>query len=154
MGTSIDRSSMNPNFYQRGDQIPGIRCDGNDLLQVKEVMKWSKQYAIEHGPLYLQFMTYRYHGHSMSDPGTTYRTRDEVQSHRKTTDPILKLGLMGTEHKLVTTEELDVILLIIQALDDECDELVQKQVDLALNDPEVNMDQLMTEVYTDNENRK
>ena len=42
MGTSIDRSSMNPNFYSRGDQIPGIRCDGNNLLQVREVMKWSK----------------------------------------------------------------------------------------------------------------
>ena len=93
---------MNPHFFERGDQIPGIRADGNNLLQVREVTRWAKQYAIEHGPLYLEFMTYRYHGHSMSDPGTTYRTRDEVQSHRKTTDPILKLGLMGTEHKLVT----------------------------------------------------
>ena len=102
MGTSIDRSSMNPLFYTRGDHIPGVRADGNNLLQVREVMKWAKSYAIDQGPLYLEFMTYRYHGHSMSDPGTTYRTRDEVQNHRKTTDPILKLGLMGTEHKLVT----------------------------------------------------
>jgi pyruvate dehydrogenase E1 component alpha subunit len=95
MGTSIDRSSMNPHFYTRGDLIPGIQCDGNNMFQVREVMKWAKNYAIEQGPLYLEFLTYRYHGHSMSDPGTTYRTRDEVQSHRKTTDPILKLGLMG-----------------------------------------------------------
>jgi pyruvate dehydrogenase E1 component alpha subunit len=55
-------------------------------------MRWAKKYAIENGPLYLEFMTYRYHGHSMSDPGTTYRTRAEVQGHRKKTDPILKLS--------------------------------------------------------------
>ena len=44
----------------------------------------------------------------MSDPGTTYRTRDEVQSHRKTTDPIIKLGLIMIENKLATPEELEV----------------------------------------------
>lgn len=101
---------MNPLFYTRGDRIPGIRADGNNLFQVREVMKFAKKYSIENGPLFIEFMTYRYHGHSMSDPGTTYRTRDEVQSHRKTTDPIIKLGLIIIENKLATPEELEVPL--------------------------------------------
>lgn len=75
MGTSIERSSMNPNFYTRGDRIPGIRIDGNHLFAVSEATKWAKNYALKKGPLFMEFMTYRYHGHSMSDPGTTYRTR-------------------------------------------------------------------------------
>lgn len=66
---------MNPNFYTRGDRIPGIRIDGNNMLQVRETTRWAKNYALQKGPLFLEFMTYRYHGHSMSDPGTTYRTR-------------------------------------------------------------------------------
>lgn len=76
MGTSIERSSMNPNFYTRGDKIPGIRADGNNLFHIRETMRFAKKYALENGPLFLEFMTYRYHGHSMSDPGTTYRTRE------------------------------------------------------------------------------
>lgn len=109
MGTSVERSSMNPNFYTRGDVIPGIRADGNNLFEVREVMKFAKNYAIEKGPLFIEFMTYRYAGHSMSDPGTTYRTRDEVQTRRKSTDPILQLIQVGLSNELVTQAELDKI---------------------------------------------
>ena len=76
MGTSVERSSMNPEFYKRGDVIPGIRADGNDLFAVREIMRWAKKYCLDKGPLFMEFMTYRYHGHSMSDPGLTYRSRD------------------------------------------------------------------------------
>jgi pyruvate dehydrogenase E1 component alpha subunit len=95
---------MNPNFFTRGDQIPGIRADGNNVFEVRETMKFAKKYSIEKGPLFIEFMTYRYAGHSMSDPGTTYRTRDEVQNRRKTTDPILKVAEIGIENKLVTQD--------------------------------------------------
>lgn len=95
---------MNPSFYTRGDQIPGIRADGNNVFEVREAMKFAKKYGIEKGPLFIEFMTYRYAGHSMSDPGTTYRTRDEVQNRRKTTDPILKVAEIGIENKLVTQD--------------------------------------------------
>jgi pyruvate dehydrogenase E1 component alpha subunit len=102
MGTSINRSSMNPHFYTKGDQIPGIQADGNDVFEVREVIKFAKSYAIEKGPLCIEFVTYRYSGHSMSDPGTSYRTRDEVKEHRQQHDPISLLGHIGVENKLVT----------------------------------------------------
>lgn len=75
MGTSIERSSMNPNFYQRGDLIPGIRAQGNNVFEVKEVMKFAKKHSVEKGPIFIEFLCYRYHGHSMSDPGVSYRTK-------------------------------------------------------------------------------
>lgn len=145
MGTSVERASMNPFFYTRGDRIPGIRADGNNIFQVREVIKFAKKWSIENGPLFLEFMTYRYHGHSMSDPGTTYRSRDEVQSHRKTTDPIVKLGLIMIENKLATPEELEKI-------DEVADDFVVTQVEQARGDPDVSMSELTTHIYVDNEN--
>lgn len=53
MGTSIERSSMNPLFYTRGDKIPGIRTDGNNIFAVREVMRFAKNYAMEKGPLFI-----------------------------------------------------------------------------------------------------
>jgi pyruvate dehydrogenase E1 component alpha subunit len=78
MGTSCARSSCNPDYYTRGDNIPGIRADGQNVFHVKAVIEFCKNYALENGPIYCEAKTYRYHGHSMSDPGLTYRTRDEV----------------------------------------------------------------------------
>ncbi len=110
MGTSIARSSMNPNFYQRGDQIPGIRAQGNNVFEVKEVMRFAKKHAIEKGPIFIEFLCYRYHGHSMSDPGVSYRTKQEVQDYRKTNDCILKLKLFAVEKQLLTEKEIEVLI--------------------------------------------
>jgi len=89
MGTSTNRSSSNDDYYTMGNHIPGIRMNGMNVLAVKH--GWEK--VREHcssglGPMYVEIDTYRYHGHSMSDPGTTYRTRDEVSAVREARDPI------------------------------------------------------------------
>lgn len=83
MGTSNERASHNTKFYARGDLIPGLKVDAQNVLVVKETMKWAKKWAVDgNGPLFIEFLTYRYHGHSMSDPGVTYRTREEIQDVR------------------------------------------------------------------------
>jgi len=88
MGTSVSRASHNTDFYTRGDKIPGIKMDGNNYFHVKEGFKWAKQYALEHGPLFIELRTYRYHGHSMSDSGTTYRSLEEIKEVRTKRDCI------------------------------------------------------------------
>ena len=78
MGTSQDRGSHNTKFYTRGDLIPGINVEAQNVLMVRETMKWAGAFVKKNGPLFIEFNTYRYHGHSMSDPGITYRTKEEV----------------------------------------------------------------------------
>ena len=80
MGTSVERASANTDFYTRGDTIPGIRVDGLDVLSVREATKWLTAYIrAGNGPVVMELTTYRYRGHSMSDPGTSYRSRDEIK---------------------------------------------------------------------------
>jgi pyruvate dehydrogenase E1 component alpha subunit len=72
-----------------GNHIPGLRIDGMNVLAVKEGMRFVKDYVGGGtGPMYVEMMTYRYHGHSMSDPGTTYRNREEIALTRSTRDPL------------------------------------------------------------------
>lgn len=89
MGTSNERASHNTKFYTRGDLIPGFKVDGQNILVVREAMKFAKEWCVKgNGPLFIELSTYRYHGHSMSDPGITYRTREEINEVRANRDPI------------------------------------------------------------------
>ncbi|WBW73144.1 pyruvate dehydrogenase e1 component alpha subunit Pda1 [Schizosaccharomyces osmophilus] len=107
MGTSAERSSAMTEYYKRGQYIPGLRVNGMDALAVKQACKFAKDYTVQNSqPLLMEFVTYRYGGHSMSDPGTTYRTRDEVQQMRAAKDPIEGLKRQLMEWNVANANEL------------------------------------------------
>lgn len=108
MGTSTVRHSCNDKYYTMGGTtIPGIRINGMNVLACKRGMEFVKNYCTsDNGPIYVEFDTYRYHGHSMSDPGTTYRTRDEVSTVRQAKDPIENVKKLLLDNGLATAEEL------------------------------------------------
>jgi pyruvate dehydrogenase E1 component alpha subunit len=107
MGTAANRSSAITEYYKRGQYIPGLKINGMDALAVKAAVKYGKEYcAAGKGPLVYEYVTYRYGGHSMSDPGTTYRTREEIQRMRSTQDPIAGLKMKLLDWGVTTEEEL------------------------------------------------
>lgn len=108
MGTSAERSSCNTEYYKRGDVLPGVWVDGMDVLAVKSATEWAINYVTSTGPIVMEVNTYRYTGHSMSDPGTSYRTRDEIQEVRQTRDPITQFKEKIIEAGLVTADEIKV----------------------------------------------
>ncbi|XP_076372774.1 putative pyruvate dehydrogenase E1 component subunit alpha, mitochondrial isoform X2 [Tachypleus tridentatus] len=107
MGTSSDRASASTDYYTRGDFIPGIWVDGMDVLAVREATKFAADMCrAGKGPVVMESATYRYHGHSMSDPGTSYRTREEIQEVRHTRDPITSFKDKIITSGLATNDEL------------------------------------------------
>lgn len=107
MGTSCARATPNTKYYTKLAPIPGIKGDGMDLFAVREIIKFARQWCIaDKGPICLELETYRYHGHSMSDPGLSYRSREEIAQVRKEKDPIAKVKKMILDNKLANEEEL------------------------------------------------
>ena len=108
MGTSVERSAATTDFSQRGRSfdIPGEQVDGMDVRAVKatadRVLKWVRD---GNGPYILEMLTYRYRGHSMSDPAK-YRTREEVQKMREEHDPIEQVRRRLLEGRLVSEEDM------------------------------------------------
>eukprot|EP00008_Paramoeba_atlantica_P010183 CAMPEP_0201490192 /NCGR_PEP_ID=MMETSP0151_2-20130828/25429_1 /ASSEMBLY_ACC=CAM_ASM_000257 /TAXON_ID=200890 /ORGANISM="Paramoeba atlantica, Strain 621/1 / CCAP 1560/9" /LENGTH=309 /DNA_ID=CAMNT_0047876047 /DNA_START=327 /DNA_END=1256 /DNA_ORIENTATION=- len=110
MGTSVSRSYAGNVYYTRGDFVPGFVVDGMNVLAVKNAMKYAAEWARSgNGPMIMEMKTYRYSGHSLSDPGTSYRSREEVKSVRETSDPIQAARTRILAAEMATEEELKVI---------------------------------------------
>lgn len=110
MGTSAARSSALTDYYKRGQYIPGLKINGMDVLAIKAAVQYGREYTTSgKGPLVYEYVTYRYGGHSMSDPGTTYRSREEIQRMRSTHDAIAGLKQKLLDWQVVTEEELKAI---------------------------------------------
>lgn len=143
MGTSTKRSSCNDKYYTMGNTIPGIRMNGMNVLSVRQGMKFVRDWCSSgKGPIYVEMDTYRYHGHSMSDPGTTYRTRDEVGNVRTARDPIEHVKKLLVDNNLATADEL-------KQIEKEVRASVQEALDRAKAAPQPPMADLINHVYAD-----
>jgi len=142
MGTAINRASAETHLFKRGIsfKVPGMQIDGMNVLEVERKMRE----AIEHarsgqGPIIVEAITYRYRGHSMSDPAT-YRTREEVDEWRTGRDPIARLQKQMIEAGLASEEEFK-----------QRDKAIRKEVNAIAKDaeaqPEPDPSELWTDVY-------
>jgi len=144
MGTSVERSAATTEFYKRGCSfgIEGIQVDGMDVLKVIE----AGQKAVKHvrdgkGPIILEMKTYRYRGHSMSDPAK-YRTKEEVADYKENKDPISTFAKKIIANKLATEEEL-------KELDKQIKAQIKEVEQFAKDSPLPDESELYTDIYTE-----
>jgi pyruvate dehydrogenase E1 component alpha subunit len=143
MGTSVNRASSEDQLYRRGEsfRIPGLQVDGMDVLAVRgateEALKWVQG---GNGPILLEMKTYRYRGHSMSDPAK-YRSREEVQAMRDNSDPI-----EGVKKYLI---EAGVSEDEIKIIDQDIRKTVAEAADFAETSPEPDLPELYTDVLVE-----
>jgi pyruvate dehydrogenase E1 component alpha subunit len=142
MGTSLKRASSTPALYTRGEAfgIPGEAVDGMDVLAVREAGTRAVSHCRDgEGPYILEMNTYRYRGHSMSDPAK-YRTREEVQRVREERDPIDHLRDLLLEKQVATEEQL-------KAVDRTIKGMVADAAQFAQDSPEPDAAELWADVY-------
>ncbi|BDD65582.1 pyruvate dehydrogenase E1 component subunit alpha [Sphingobium sp. TA15] len=143
MGTSVNRSSAEDQLYRRGEsfRIPGIQVNGMDVLAVRgateEALKWVQA---GNGPILLEMKTYRYRGHSMSDPAK-YRSREEVQSMREKSDPIEGVKKYLAEMGVGEDE--------LKKIDQDIRKVVSDAADFAETSPEPELHDLYTDVLVE-----
>ena len=142
MGTAQERSTSSPEIYTRGDAfgIKGEAVDGMDVVAVRDAGEKAAAHCRDgKGPYILEIKTYRYRGHSMSDPAK-YRTREEVQKMRAQRDPIESIRTLLVSEKHSTEEEIKII-------DKEIKEIVNSCAEYAKESPEVPAEELWTDIY-------
>jgi pyruvate dehydrogenase E1 component alpha subunit len=141
MGTSVTRASAQTDFSKRGlsFSIPGEQIDGMDVRAVKDAgeraVAWCRAAK---GPYILEMMTYRYRGHSMSDPAK-YRTREEVDKVRTEHDPIEQVRARILARKFATEDEL-------KKIDADVRRVINEASEFAISDPEPDPSELYTDV--------
>ncbi len=141
MGTAVQRATAEVELYRRGsaDDIPGEAVDGMDVEKVYEAGRKAVQWARDgKGPYILEMKTYRYRGHSMSDPAK-YRTREEVQQMREKHDPIDTFGARLVRNGTLRDEDL-------KAFDREVRQTINRAAEFATDSPEPAPEELYTDV--------
>jgi pyruvate dehydrogenase E1 component alpha subunit len=141
MGTSVARSHSDTHLYRRGASfgIPGLEVDGMDVLSVREAAREGVDHArTGQGPFILEMKTYRYRGHSMSDPAK-YRTREEVDDVREHNDPIKRC-----EARIEQAGFADEAAL--RAIDADIKAIVKEAADFAIESPHPAPEELYTDV--------
>ena len=144
MGTSLERASGQTNLARRGEgfDIPGEQVDGMDIRMTFDAAKRAIQHARDgKGPYILEMLTYRYRGHSMSDPAK-YRSKDEVTTMRAEHDPIEQVKNRILEKRYGTEESLKQIEADVRAI-------ITAAADFATNDAEPAASELWTDVYAE-----
>jgi pyruvate dehydrogenase E1 component alpha subunit len=142
MGTSVARSSAVADFSKRGSSfgIPGINVDGMDVEAVQNAGAEAMEYCRSgKGPIILSMNTYRYRGHSMSDPAK-YRTKEELTEYREKRDPIENYGKKLIERGVVNEQDL-------KQMDAEVKKVVVAAAEFATESPEPGLNELYTDIY-------
>ncbi|MDQ3700643.1 MAG: pyruvate dehydrogenase (acetyl-transferring) E1 component subunit alpha [Chloroflexota bacterium] len=142
MGTSVERSSAEPELYKRAAayKMPGERVDGQDLLAVREATQRLLRLARdERQPSVLECLTYRYRGHSPIDPGKGYREQEEIEQWRQR-DPIVLFGQHLQERRLLSEDDA-------QRVAEDVEREVQEAIDFALQSPDPDPSALYHHVY-------
>jgi len=142
MGTAVNRASAQADFSKRGlsFNIPGEQVDGMDVRAVKAAGERAAAWCRSgKGPFILEMLTYRYRGHSMSDPAK-YRTREEVEKVRTTHDPIDMARARILEKKLAKEDDL-------KKIDGQVRDLINEAAEFATHDPEPDVSELYTDIY-------
>lgn len=140
MGTSVERTSNVHELYKLGlsYDMPSHTVDGMNVETVHEAMEMAAKHAREKGPIYLEMKTYRYRGHSMSDPAK-YRSKDEVEAY-KAVDPIEQVRNALIENGFASESD-------IEAINDRINEVVEDSVRFAEESPYPDPSELFKDVY-------
>ena len=142
MGTSVERASSIEDLYKKGESfgIAGKQVDGMDFFEVYEAVKEASDFIRKNKtPFLLELKTYRYRGHSMSDPAR-YRAKDEVEDYKKHHDPIISLKEYILKNNKNVEEDL-------KRIEKEVKETVKESADYAQNSDEPSASELYTDVY-------